>query len=76
MKLERVGASMTVLAFSDGLRVLVSYETPVAAQVPGIGFVKTGRFVSRVSQDHIRKWINGNPAATWEHERLVALLEE
>ena len=46
--------------------VLFSYTTPVAAFMPGVGFIKTEKTFSRTTSKHITKWINknGSPEST------------
>ena len=66
MKIKHLGANMTELTFKDGLRVLVSYEVPCAAFLPGTPteygrtedrWIKSSRFVSRVTSQHLGQWL-------------------
>jgi len=57
---------MTELEAADGTTVLFSYQTPVAAFAPGVGFIRTEKFFSVTTSKHINKWIkkNGSPEST------------
>jgi hypothetical protein len=56
--IQRVGnTAATVVRFGD-TEVLFSYETPVAAFIPGRGYIKTDRFFSVTTSRHINKYIN------------------
>lgn len=39
-----VGSGLVQMAFSNGLIVLYSKDTPVAAQVPGVGTIQTENY--------------------------------
>jgi hypothetical protein len=67
---------MTELQFKDGIRILISYETPVAAWVPVPGhYVKSERWISRSSAEHIKQWLDGKQSITISHEIILNLLE-
>jgi len=59
MNIKTIGPNMTQLDLSDGTQVLVSYGTPVAAFVPGIGYARTDRKWSQTTSRHISKWLQG-----------------
>lgn len=81
MKLIKLGPNMTELEYADGTRVLVSYETPVAALIPRSngetagGWKKSDRFFSRTTSAHISKWLEGVKAETLPHAEIAALVE-
>ena len=86
MKLKRYSPSMSEIEYTDGTRVLFSYETPVAAHVNegdekggrGWVYVKSDRFFSRTTAAHVGKWLracNADRADTVPHEEIVALAE-
>ena len=77
MKLLKFGPNMTELQYADGLRVLVSYETPVAARLEDGEYVRAKRFVSRSTNHHIAKWIPAGTPGVREIaiEDLAALVE-
>jgi len=68
MKVKNIGSNMTELQLADGTLVLVSYETPVAAFVPGLAavgihdqpVVRTNKNWSATTSRHIHKWLNQN----------------
>lgn len=64
MKIRPAGSNMTEVEI-DGVTVLVSYSTPVAAFVPGQGVLRTEKFFSQTTSKHINRWIRENfPTAT------------
>lgn len=63
---------------AGGVRVLVSYATPVAAFVSGAGYLVTNRKYSVTTSRHVRAWLaeNGWPkAAPASPERLRELYD-
>mgnify|MGYP001570317725 CR=1 FL=1 len=61
MKLERLGANSSIISMNDGTTVLFSYETPVAAYKNG-EYLKSVKFHSRTTNQHIAQWLNGQEA--------------
>lgn len=59
MKLNPIGSNKTVVALDNGTEVFFSYKTPVAAFVPGRGYVRTDRKWSVTTSKHINQWLNG-----------------
>ena len=59
MKLLNIGSNQTQIEIGKGVLVLFSYETPVAAYVPGQGYLCTATKWSRTTSKHINKWLNG-----------------
>lgn len=57
MKLKQLAANQTELRFSDGSVVFVSYETPVAAFIPGSGYYRTTERYSVTTSKHITQWL-------------------
>lgn len=57
MRLKPQGANQTVIELADGTVILFSYETPVAAFVPGRGYFRTDHFWSRTTSKHITQWL-------------------
>ena len=66
----------TVKMAADGTQILFSYATPVAAFVPGKGYVRTDRYYSVTTSRHINAWIGTNCHTTTqsEIESLLAAL--
>jgi hypothetical protein len=69
---------MTEVQLADGTCVLVSYTTPVAALVPGKGWIRTAHKWSATTTKHINKWLAKNCGGTvqdvpqWDLDQLVA----
>jgi hypothetical protein len=59
LKASNIGSNMTELVFDDGTRVLVSYQTRVAALFPDGRIVKSATNYSRTTNRHIAKWSTG-----------------
>ena len=56
-KINPVASNMTEMELNNGILVLFSYKTPVAAHVPGEGFKRTSKKWSVTTSRHINKWI-------------------
>lgn len=59
LKLKSLGANRTEVTLDDGTVVLFSYSTPVAAHIPGRGYVRTVERHSRTTQVHLSQWLPG-----------------
>lgn len=57
MKLTPIAANQTELEISNGVKVFFSYKTPVAAYIPGQGYIRTNRKWSRTTTRHINQWL-------------------
>ena len=66
MNLKPLGSNKTQLDLSDGTSVLFSYKTPVAAFVPGVGYVKTEKKWSVTTSKHISQWCGQCPTRPQE----------
>jgi len=55
MQVKSLGANQTEVIVSD-VHILYSYSTPVAAFVPGKGFLATNTKYSRTTSRHISQW--------------------
>ena len=53
VKLTSIAANQTELEYSDGVTILYSYSTPVAAFVPGVGACCTTKHYSATTSRHI-----------------------
>lgn len=62
MKLKQVGPNQTELELDNGTHIFFSYETPVAAFVPGRGYVRTSTSYSVTTSRHINKWLDNRKA--------------
>lgn len=73
MKLQPLGKNVTELAFIDGTRILFSYQTPVAAYVPGKGYMRTDRHYSVTTSRHVNAWLGDVHASRVPQNELDAL---
>lgn len=88
-KLERMSPSSHVLTLKDGTRVLFSYDTPVAAEVPAGwlpdhrggftvklgGYLKSAAFHSRTTSGHVARFLAGQSARAVDQAVLNSLVE-
>jgi len=58
MRLKKIGSNQTEL-FKNGLVVLFSYDTPVAALLPSGRYLKTGTKYSTTTTKHVNSWLQG-----------------
>ena len=78
MKVQPIGANQTEVSLADGTEILFSYGTPVAALVPGKGWIRTAQKWSATTSKHINAWLRANCGGTvqdvpqWELDQLVA----
>ena len=59
MKVKSLKANQTEIEL-DGKTVFVSYKTPVAAFISGVGIVKTSKKWSQTTSKHVNQWIREN----------------
>jgi len=64
MQVKSLAANQTEITLRHGTRVLVSYETPVAAQLFNGTYCRTDHKWSVTTTRHINKWLNGANAET------------
>jgi hypothetical protein len=78
MKVQPIGSNQTQVSLADGTEVLFSYSTPVAALVPGKGWIRTAHMWSATTSKHINAWLAKNCGGTvqsvpqWDLDQLVA----
>jgi hypothetical protein len=78
MRLKQVTITSTEVELADGTCVLFSYSTPVAALVPGKGWIRTAQKWSVTTSKHINRWLAENcggevqTVPQWELDQLVA----
>jgi len=79
MRLINLTITSNEIQLADGTEILFSYGAPVAARIPGMGFVRTDKFYSKTTIKHIDLWLNDKigkdivPAVDqWELDKLVA----
>ena len=57
MKLNNFASNQTQINLNDGTVILFSYKTPVAAYVPGQGYIQTSKKWSKTTSKHISSWL-------------------
>ena len=75
MKVKNLGANKTVIEMGNGTSVFVSYATPVAAFVPGRGYIKTDKSWSVTTSKHITQWAGQKVTETEPQEFFDNLLK-
>jgi hypothetical protein len=73
MKLNPIGQNQTEVNFSDKT-VFFSYKTPVAAFIPGTGYIKTSKKWSTTTSKHINQWLKGCIASEVDQSVLDSLV--
>lgn len=56
MQLKNLGSNKTEIHFPNGVVVFFSYNTPVAAFVPGRGYLRTSKRYSVTTSKHLNQW--------------------
>ena len=74
MKLHNLAANQTQLDIGQGVEVFFSYQTPVAAFIPGQGYLRTNEKFSRTTSKHITKWLRGYAAQSVDQSVLETLV--
>ena len=59
IRLDPAASKMTILGIGD-VEILFSYRTPVAAFIPGRGYVRTAHKFSKTTSKHINIWAGRN----------------
>lgn len=72
--LIEISANCHELQKSNGARVLFSYGAPVAAFIPGKGFVRTVEKYSVTTTRHVNAWIGGHFCPTVKQSEIEALV--
>jgi hypothetical protein len=75
MKLIPLGSNKTVISFLNGLEIFFSYQTPVAANLPDRGYVRTSTSWSQTTSRHINQWLEGVTAEKVSQTFLDSLVE-
>lgn len=73
MKLKSLSANCHQLSCSNGDKILFSYETPVAAYLPDVGFIRTEQKFSVTTSRHVNAWLAGQPAKSVSQSFLNSL---
>lgn len=75
MDFQRIDGNMAVIMFNDGTRIMFSYGEPAAAYLPGRGYLKSTRYLSRSTNQHVVKFTAGNMAAPVDHSEILELAQ-
>jgi hypothetical protein len=59
MRTERIGQTAARVEHGDAGSILYSYSTPVAAFVPGRGYLRTDQHYSVTTSRHVNAWARG-----------------
>jgi hypothetical protein len=74
MRLLSIAANQTEVEFGNDISVFFSYRTPVAAFIPGLGYVKTSKKFSQTTSKHINKWLEGETATEVDQDYINNLV--
>jgi hypothetical protein len=74
MKLFPLATNQTVIELNNGTEVFFSYKTPVAAFVPGTGYIRTTEKFSRTTSKHINQWLRGYAASDVDQSVIESLV--
>ena len=74
MKLIPIASNQTELEIGNGVLVFFSYKTPVAAFIPGQGYIRTSEKWSRTTSKHINKWLRGYASTDVDQSVLDTLV--
>lgn len=58
MKINKIGNNQTEIIYSNNLKILFSYETPVVAEFCN-ELIVTEQKYSRTTSKHIKQYVNG-----------------
>jgi hypothetical protein len=74
MRIRNIGSNQTQLELSNGTHILFSYETPVAAFIPGKGYVRSSKKYSVTTSKHVNAWAgkDASPVPQSEIDALMA----
>lgn len=78
MRIQPIGSNQTEVSLADGTCILFSYSTPVAALVPGKGWIRSAFKHSATTTKHVNAWLRKNCGGTvqdvpqWDLDQLVA----
>jgi hypothetical protein len=75
MQLRQLGSNQSKVIYKNGTEVFFSYETPVAAYVPEIGYCKTEKKWSRTTSRHLNNFSTAY-RQSFPQEYFYSLCEE
>lgn len=74
MNIKQIKANQTELHTNDRAVIFFSYDTPVAAQLAGGGFIRTNMKWSVTTSKHINQWLDGVEAKEVDQSVLDGLV--
>ena len=78
MKVQPIGSNQTEVTLANGTEILFSYSVPVAAIVPGKGWIRSAFKHSATTTKHVNAWLRKNCGGDvlivpqWDLDQLVA----
>jgi len=78
MKIQPIGSNQTEVTLANGTEILFSYSVPVAAIVPGKGWIRSAFKHSATTTKHVNAWLRKNcggdvlTVPQWDLDQLVA----
>jgi len=78
MKVQSIGSNQTEVTLANGTEILFSYSVPVAAIVPGKGWIRSAFKHSATTTKHVNAWLRKNcggdvlTVPQWDLDQLVA----
>ena len=78
MKLKNIASNVNEIVADNGLKIMFSYETPVAGYIENFGFFKTTTNYSVTTTKHINKYLREElkDNANFEHETINEVPQE
>lgn len=75
MRLVQLGSNKTEIIYHTGLRVLFSYDTPVAAELANGKILRTDKKYGVTTSKHINQWLEGREFTLCPQQRIKELVE-
>jgi hypothetical protein len=78
MIVQQIGSNQTEVTLANGTEILFSYSVPVAAIVPGKGWIRSAFKHSATTTKHVNAWLRKNcggdvlTVPQWDLDQLVA----
>jgi hypothetical protein len=74
MKLYPQNTNSVMVEFKNGIQVLFSYQTPVAAFIPGEGYLRSSNKFSNTTTRHINAWMGKESTKTIDQHKLESIV--
>lgn len=72
--IKKLGKNIQEIKIND-MRVLVSYETPVALYCPNDKYLVSSKFFSKTTTKHVNSWLKNNVYTLTDHETLLKKIQ-